>query len=165
MEKSKLQNKLSSIDSFLRVLTAEKLNPEPGRLAKMGEMLALEILRDNMKNCAIFINIDIHTGVGIWQVWMTKLRNIKIFWRECSQQDLAPAQHMTVESPLDCKIRSVSPNSGNQPWIFTGRIDAEAKSLTFWPPDVKSWLIGKDPDAGKEQKQKQKRGAEDEMVR
>ena len=61
MEKSKLQNKLSSIDSFLRVLIAEKFNPEPGRLAKMGKMLPLEILRDNMKNCEIFINIDIHT--------------------------------------------------------------------------------------------------------
>ena len=69
MEKSKLQNKLSSIDSFLRVLIAEKFNPEPGRLAKMGKMLALEILRYNMKNCEIFINIDINTyRVGIWQV-------------------------------------------------------------------------------------------------
>lgn len=64
MEKSKLQNKLSSIDSFLTVLIAEKLNPETGKLAKMGEMLALEILRDNMKNCEIFINIDIHTYRG-----------------------------------------------------------------------------------------------------
>ena len=55
----------------------------------------------------------------------------------------------TLESPLDSKeIKPVNPK-GNQPWIFTERIDAEAKALILWPPDVKSWLIGKDPDAGK----------------
>ena len=52
---------------------------------------------------------------------------------------------------------------GNQPWIFIGRTDAEAPRL--WPPDVKSHLIGKDPDAGQDWRQKEKRVAEDEMVR
>ena len=52
---------------------------------------------------------------------------------------------------------------GNKPWLFIGRMDTEA--LVLWPPDVKSWLIGKDPDAGKDWKQKEKRVAEDEMVR
>ena len=52
----------------------------------------------------------------------------------------------TLKTPLDSKIKSVIPR-GNQPWIFIGRTDAEASIL--WPPDVKSWLIGKDPDAGK----------------
>ena len=51
----------------------------------------------------------------------------------------------------------------NQPWIFNRRTEAEATVL--WPPDVKSWLIGKDPDAGKDWRQKEKRTAEDEMVR
>ena len=53
---------------------------------------------------------------------------------------------------------------GNQPWIFTGRTDAEAEAPIFWPPDGTSWLIGKDPDPGKDWRQKEKRAAEDEMV-
>ena len=56
----------------------------------------------------------------------------------------------TLESPLDSKeIKPVSPK-GNQPWIFTGRTNAEAESLILTPPEVKSLLIGKDPDAGKD---------------
>ena len=55
----------------------------------------------------------------------------------------------TLETPLDCKeIKPVNPE-GNQPWIFIGRTDAEAEASVLWPPDSKSWLIGKDPDAGK----------------
>ena len=56
----------------------------------------------------------------------------------------------TLESPLDSKqIKPVDPK-GNQPWIFTGRTDAEAQTPILWPPDAKSWLTGKDPDAGKD---------------
>ena len=56
----------------------------------------------------------------------------------------------TLESPLDSKeIQPVHPE-GNQPWIFTGRTNAEAETPILWPPDVKNWLIGKDPDAGKD---------------
>ena len=64
----------------------------------------------------------------------------------------------TLESPLDCKeIQPVHPK-GNQSRIFIGRIDAEAETQILWPPDVKSWLIGKDPDAGKDWGQKEKVG-------
>ena len=55
----------------------------------------------------------------------------------------------TLENPLDSKINLVNPK-GNQPRIFIGRTDAEAEAPIFWPPDVKSQLTGKDPDAGKE---------------
>ena len=56
----------------------------------------------------------------------------------------------TLESPLDSKeIKQVNPK-GNQSWIFIGRTDIEAEAPIFWPPDVKSQLIGKDPDAGKD---------------
>ena len=56
----------------------------------------------------------------------------------------------TLESLLDCKkIQPVNPK-GNQPWIFIGRTDAEAEAPILWPPDAKSQLIGKDPDAGKD---------------
>ena len=68
----------------------------------------------------------------------------------------------TLESPLDSKeIKPVSPK-GNQPWIFTGRTDVEAPIL--WPPDAKSQLTGKDPDAGKDWGQEEKCVTEDEMV-
>ena len=69
----------------------------------------------------------------------------------------------TLESPLDCKeIQPVHPK-GNQPWIFIGRTDAEAETPILWLPDAKSQLIGKDPDAGKDWRQEEKR-TEDEMV-
>ena len=70
----------------------------------------------------------------------------------------------TLESPLDCKeIQSVHPK-GDQSWVFIGRTDVEAEIPILWPPDVKSWLIGKDPDAGKDWGQKEKGTTEDEMV-
>ena len=70
----------------------------------------------------------------------------------------------TLESPLDSKeIKSVNPK-GNQPWIFTGRTDAEAEAPILWSPDAKSWLTGKDPDAGKDWRQEEKGATEDEMV-
>ena len=56
----------------------------------------------------------------------------------------------TLQSPLDCKeIQAVHPK-GNQSWIFIGRTDAESETPVLWPPDEKNWLIGKDPDAGKD---------------
>ena len=68
----------------------------------------------------------------------------------------------TLESPLDCKeIKSINPK-GNQPWICIGRTDAEA--LIVWSPDAKSWLIEKDPGAGKDWRQEEKGTTEDEMV-
>ena len=70
----------------------------------------------------------------------------------------------TLESPLDCKeIKPVNPK-GNQSWIFIWRTDAEAETPILWPPDVKNWLIKKDPDAGKDWGQEEKGMTEDEMV-
>ena len=69
----------------------------------------------------------------------------------------------TLESPLDCKeIQPVHPK-GNQFWVFIGGTDVEAETLILWPPDAKSWLVGKDPDAGKDWGQ-EKGTTEDEMV-
>ena len=70
----------------------------------------------------------------------------------------------TLESPLDCKEIQPVNSKGNQPWIFIGRTDAEAEAPKLWPPDVKGWLIGKDPDAGKDWRQEEKGMTEDEMV-
>ena len=71
----------------------------------------------------------------------------------------------TLENPLDSKvIQAVNPK-GNQPWIFIVRTDAEAEAPVLWPPDAKGLFTGKDPDAGKDWRQKEKGVAEDEMVR
>ena len=70
----------------------------------------------------------------------------------------------TLESPLDCKeIKPVHPK-GDQSWVFIGKTDTGAETPILWPPDVKSWLIWKDPDAGKDWGQEEKWTTEDEMV-
>ena len=70
----------------------------------------------------------------------------------------------TLESPLDCKeIQTVHPK-GDQSWVFIGRNDVEAETPILWPPDVKNWLIWKDPDAGKDWRWGEKGMTEDEMV-
>ena len=69
-----------------------------------------------------------------------------------------------LQSPLDCKeIQPVHPK-GDLSWLFIGRTDAEAETPILWPPDVKSWLIRKDPDSGKDWEWEKKGMTEDEMV-
>ena len=69
----------------------------------------------------------------------------------------------TLEGPLGCKeIQFVNPK-GTQPWMLIGSTDAKAKTPRLWPPDAKSWLIEKDPDAGKDWKQEEKEATEDSM--
>ena len=69
-----------------------------------------------------------------------------------------------LASPLDCKdFQPVHPK-GDQSWVFIGRADVEAQILILWPPDVKSWLTGKDPDAGRDWGQEEKGTTEDEMA-
>ena len=70
----------------------------------------------------------------------------------------------TLESPLDCKeIQPVHPE-GDKSWVFIGRTDAKAEIPIFWPPHAKSWLIGKDPDAGKDWGEEKKGTTENEMA-
>ena len=68
----------------------------------------------------------------------------------------------TLESPLDCQIKQVN-SKGNQPWKFFERTDAEAEALILWPPDVKNWLLRKDPEPGNDWRW-EKGTTEDEMV-
>ena len=70
----------------------------------------------------------------------------------------------TFESPLDCKEIKPVKIKGNQPWIFIGKTDAEVEAPILWPPDAKSWLIGKDSNAGKDWNQEEKAATKDEMV-
>ena len=70
----------------------------------------------------------------------------------------------TLESPLDCKeIQPVHPE-GDQSWVFIGRTDADPETPILWPPHAKSWLIGKDSDAGRDWGQEKKGMTEDEMA-
>ena len=70
----------------------------------------------------------------------------------------------TLESPLDCReIQPVHPEE-DRSWVFIGGTDAEAETQILWPPHAKSWLIGKDPDAGRDWRQEEKGLTDDEMV-
>ena len=70
----------------------------------------------------------------------------------------------TLESSLDCKESKPVNSKGNYSWIFIERTDPEAESPVLWPPEAKNWLIGKDPDAGKDWRQEKKGMTEDEMA-
>ena len=102
-------------------------------------------------------------GFSSSHVWMLELDHTEIwalknwcFWTVVLEKPL--------ESPLDSKeIQPVHPKE-NQSWIFIGRADAEAETPLLWPPDAKSWLSGKDPDAGKNWRQEEKGTTEDEMA-
>ena len=102
-------------------------------------------------------------GFSSCHVWMWELDH-KEGWAPKNWSFWTVMLEKTLESPSDCKeIKLVNPK-GNQPWIFNGRTDAETETPIFWPPDVKSWLIGKDPDVGKDWGQEEKGMTEDEMV-
>ena len=96
-------------------------------------------------------------------VWIWEL-DYKENWGPKNWCFLTVVLEKALESPLECKeIQLVHPK-GDQSWVFIGRTDAEAETPIFWPPDVKSWLIWKDPDAGKDWGQEEKGMTEDEMV-
>ena len=94
-------------------------------------------------------------GCESWTVKKAEHRRIDAFELWCWRR---------LESPLDCKeIQPVHPK-GDQAWVFIGRTDAEAETPTLWPPHAKIWLIGKDPDAGRDWGQEEKGTTEDEMA-
>ena len=102
-------------------------------------------------------------GFSSSQVWMWEL-DYKESWVPKNWSFWTVMLKKTLESPLDCKeIQPVHPK-GNRSWIFIGRTDVEAEIPILWPPDAKSWLIGKDPDAGKDWGLEEKGTTEDEMV-
>ena len=96
-------------------------------------------------------------------VWMWEL-DYKKSWALKNWCFWTAVLEKTLESPLDCKeIQPVHPK-GHQSWVLFGRADVEAETPIVWPPEVKSWLIGKDPDAGKDWGQEEKGTTEDDMV-
>ena len=96
-------------------------------------------------------------------IWMSEL-DYKESWAPKNWCFWTVVLEKTLESPLDCtEIKPVN-SKGDQSWIFIGRTDAEAEAPILWPPAAKSWLIGKDPDAWKDWRWKEKGMTEDEMV-
>ena len=88
-------------------------------------------------------------GFSSGHVWMWGL-DYKESWVQKNRCFWTVVLEKTLESPLDCKeIQLVHPK-GDQSWVFIGRTDAEAETPILWPPDAKSWLIWKAPDAGKD---------------
>ena len=100
-------------------------------------------------------------GFSSNHLWMWEL-DYKESWAPKNWCFWTVVLEKTLESPLDCKeIQPVHPKE-NQTWMFIGRTDAEAEIV--WPPDMKNWLICKDPDAGKDWRQEKKGTTVDEMV-
>ena len=108
------------------------------------------------------------------KVYLVKTMVFPVVMYGCESWIIKKAEHWrtdasellekTLESPFDCKeIQPVCPK-GNQSWIFIGRTDDKAETLILWPPDVKNWLIWKDPDAGKDWRQKEKGVTKDKMA-
>ena len=96
-------------------------------------------------------------------VWMWEM-DYKKSWAQKNWYFWTVVLEKTLESPLDCKeIQPVHPK-GDQSWVFIGRTDVEAEIPILWLPDGKNWLIGKDPDAGRDRGQEVKGKTEDEMV-
>jgi len=102
-------------------------------------------------------------GFSSGHIWMLEL-DCEESWAPKNWCFWTVALEKTLESPSDCKeILSVHPK-GNRSWVFIGRTNVEAKTPIFWPPDVKSWLIWKDPDVGKDWRQEEKGMTEHEVV-
>ena len=102
-------------------------------------------------------------GFSSGHVWMWQL-DYKESWALKNWCFWTLVVEKTLESPLDCKEIQLVYLKGNQYWIFIGRTDAEGEMPILWPPDAKSWLIWKDPNAGKDWGQEEKGMIEDEMV-
>ena len=96
-------------------------------------------------------------------VWMWEL-DYKESWVPKNWCFWTVVLEKTLESLLDCKETQPVHPKGYQSWIFIGRIDAEVETPILWSPDVKNWLIWKDPNAGKDRGQKEKETTDDEMV-
>ena len=118
------------------------------------------------KQTQYFVKKDLSNqgyGSSSGHVWMWVL-DYKESWAPKNWCFWTVVLEKSLGNPLDCKeIKAVNPK-GNQSWIFIGRTDVEAETPILWPPDMKNWVIWKDPDAGKGWRWEEKGITEDEMV-
>ena len=139
-----------------------------------GQCVLLGLAGDNLKSWKMFLRkskcyfpnkgpSSQGYGFSSSRVWM---------WEKDYEESWAPKNwcfwtvvlEKTLESPLDCNEIQTVHSKGDKPWDFFGRNDAKAETPVHWPPHAKSWLIGKDSDAGRDWGQKEKRTTEDEMA-
>ena len=129
---------------------------------------AMTKLYNTFKSRDITLSTKVHlVKAMVFPVVMYGCESWTIKKAECRRSDAFElwCWRRTLESPLDCKeIQPVHPK-GYQSWVFIWRTDVEVETPILWPPDVKNWLIGKDPDAGENWRQEEKWMTEDEMVR
>ena len=129
---------------------------------------AISNLDSKLKSRDITLPTKVHQAKAIFffgtHVWMWEM-DYKESWALKNWCFWTVMLEKTLESLLDRKEIKPVFLKRSQPWILTGRTDAEAEAPILWPHDAKSWLIGKDPEAGKDWGQKEKWVAEDEMVR
>ena len=146
---------------------------EPGGLPSMGSQSRTRLKRLSSSSSSSWIASGFFTKRAIREALPTKVVSVQSYGFSSSHVWMQELDHKeswalknwcfwtvvlekTLENPLNChEIQPVSPK-WNQSWIFIGRTDAEAKAPILWPPDVKNWLIGKDPDAGKDLGQEEK---------
>ena len=102
-------------------------------------------------------------GFSCGHIWMWEL-DCEESWAPKNWCFWTVVLEKTLESLLDCKESQLVHSKGDQFWVFNGRADVEAETPVLWPPDAKSWLVGKDSDAGKDWRQEKKRTTEDEMI-
>ena len=144
-------------DSFEKTLMLGKI--EDRRIRGWQRMRWLDVITDLMDKGLSSQGY----GFSSSHVWMWEL-NYKESWVLKNWYFWTVVLEKTLESPLDFKdIQAVHPKE-SQSWLFIARTDAEAETPILWPPDVKNWLIWKDPDAGKDWRWKEKGMTEDEMV-
>ena len=124
---------------------------------------AMTNLNSILKSRNIILPSSQSYGFSSCQVWMWEL-DYKESWASKNWCFWTVLLEKILESPLNCKELIPINCKGNQSWLFIGRTDAEAETPILWPPDVKNWLLGKDPDAGKDWRQEEKGTTENEMV-
>ena len=129
-------------------------------MRKQKEKLRKEFhspLQQRIKYLGIYL-----PGFSSGHVWMWEL-DCEESWAPKNWCFWTVVLEKTLESPLDCKEIQPVQSKGDQSWVFIGRTDAKAETPIFWPPHEKSWLIGKDSDAGRDWGQEEKGMTEDEM--
>ena len=124
------------------------------------------IINDIKKHRHYFANKGLSSqgyGFSSGHVWMWEL-DCEESWALKNWWFLTVVLEKTLESPLDCKEIQPVHSKADQSWVFIGRTDAKAETQVLWPPDAKSWLIGKDSDAGRDWGQEEKGTTEDEIA-
>ena len=165
----KQKGKLEAVTNFIflssKITVDSNFSHEIKRHLLLGKK-AMTKLDTVLKSGDIALLTKVHTvKVMVFSIVMYRCESYKEGWEPRNWCFQTVVLEKTLEGPLDCReIEPVKPKE-NQPWIFIGRVDAEAEAPILWPLDVKSQLIGKDPDAGKDWGQEEKGEAEDKMVR